>query len=64
MFHTYLVRQDGAQFYLYDGSALEAVISYPQTVRDFDMTKAQQARSWFERLMTKWGIVIQFEGDE
>lgn len=63
MFYTYLVRQDGAQFYLYDGSALEAVISYPLKVRDFELTKAQQARSWFERLMMKWGIAIKFEGE-
>jgi hypothetical protein len=61
MFYTYLVRQDGAQFYLYDGSALEAILSYPGRVRDFDMTRAQQARDWFENTMKKWGVNFSFE---
>lgn len=60
---TYLVRQDGAQFYLYEGNALAATLSYPLKVRDFDLTRAQQARQWFQDLATKLGIAFKFEGE-
>jgi hypothetical protein len=63
MLIAYLVRQDGKDFYCYDGSALDCVISYIHQVRDFDMTQAQQARAWFKRLAAKWGWSIRFEGE-
>lgn len=67
MHNKYFVRQDGAQFYLYSDkneNALEVTITYPHRVRDFDMTRAQQARQWFKGLATKWGLAVTFEGEE
>jgi hypothetical protein len=62
MFYTYSVTQDGADFYLKDGSALVAVVTYPSGVKDFDLEGAIKARDWFEQLMRQWGIVVAFEG--
>lgn len=64
MHTSYLVRQDGADFYLMDGSALDAVITYPQGVRGLSLTQAHQAREWFKHLMLRWGITVTFEGEQ
>lgn len=61
----YLVRQDGAQFYLYSPNGdLEAVMTAPYRVRDFDMRRAEQARLWFKLLMEQWNVAFYFEGEE
>lgn len=59
----YKVMQDGADFYLHnaDNSELEAVITYPQGVKDFDLVQAEKARRWFIQLMLKWDISGVFE---
>ena len=49
----YTVEQDGADFYLKEGSALIAVVTYPSGVRD--MNDATRAREWFHRLAAMWG---------
>ena len=58
MMHEYTVEQDGADFYLREGSALIAVITYPSGVKDFDIVAAQRAKEWFLKLMRQWGIQI------
>lgn len=63
LLHSYLVRQDGADFYLYDGSALVVTLHYPRAVRDFELTKAVEARQWFKNLAAQWGIVAMFEDE-
>ena len=58
MQHEYSYRQDGADFYLNEGSALIAVVTYPDGVRDFDMDAARKAAVWFKKLMHMWGIEV------
>lgn len=60
MSFEYHVRQDGADFYLYEGSALIAVVSYPQRVSDFDMDAARDARSWFEAFAGRHNMIVHF----
>jgi hypothetical protein len=60
MIWEYDVYQDGADFYLKEGSALIAVITYPNKVRDFDLEQAQKARKWFKSLMVQWNIIARF----
>lgn len=60
MFHEYHAQQDGADFYLNEGSALIAVVTYPDGVRDFDMNAAVKAREWFTKLMRSWNVAVYF----
>lgn len=58
MWREYYVRQDGADFYLYDGSALIAVVSYPGRVAD--LGDAETARLWFKDQSRIWGWSVHF----
>lgn len=61
MLQEYHVEQDGPDFYLREGSALVAVVTYAgAVVRDFDCEAAMKARDWFERQARIWGWAVHF----
>lgn len=59
---TYIVSQDGRDFYLCnEADDLTCVVSYPGRVSDFDLDEARKARIWFETLMKAWNVSVAWE---